>query len=203
MTSLNRILVLIILVATISLLLSSPSLANADIKVTPPPNWQPAPDNNSTRMGWFQNSTKSIFAIGKAPGSFPSMPLSFVGAIVAQNLLEEGVLESADQLSFGQSNYGYRYMLNLPSFSNILNSTSNPSISFPEMKSMPPFLKDNAPLKGMVILTQKQDDLYMIIFLNPRDNFDSVLNEIKPTIDSIQLTNSTATATNQTLSEQR
>jgi hypothetical protein len=51
----------------------------------------------------------------------------------------------------------------------------------------------DVPFKGMFILTQKQGDLYGIFFLSPRENFDFILNEIKPTIDSIQLSNSTAT----------
>ena len=50
----------------------------------------------------------------------------------------------------------------------------------------------DVPFKGMLILTLKRGDLYGIFFLSPRENFDSVLNEIKPTLDSIQLTNSPA-----------
>jgi hypothetical protein len=40
----------------------------------------------------------------------------------------------------------------------------------------------------MLILTEKHSELYTIIFLSPQDNFDSVLNEINPTMDSIRLT---------------
>jgi hypothetical protein len=43
----------------------------------------------------------------------------------------------------------------------------------------------------MMILTEKQGDLYAISLFSPRENFDSKLNEIQPTIDSIQFTNST------------
>jgi hypothetical protein len=35
--------------AIIALLLT-PTFASAEIKVSPPPNWQPAPNNNSTSM---------------------------------------------------------------------------------------------------------------------------------------------------------
>jgi hypothetical protein len=44
------------------------------------------------------------------------------------------------------------------------------------------------PFKGMLILTQKHDDLFAIIFLNPKEKFDSMLKEIQPTLDSIELT---------------
>ena len=49
----------------------------------------------------------------------------------------------------------------------------------------------DVPFKGMLILTQKQDDLFAIIFLNPKEKFDSMLKEIQPTLDSIELTSYT------------
>jgi hypothetical protein len=50
----------------------------------------------------------------------------------------------------------------------------------------------DVPFKGMLILPVKQGDLHGIFFLSSRENYDNVLNQIKPTIDSIQLTNSIA-----------
>ena len=46
---------------------------NADVSIKEPLNWQASPNNNSTNMAWFQNSTQSIFAIIKTPdsGAFP------------------------------------------------------------------------------------------------------------------------------------
>jgi len=38
-----------------------------------------------------------------------------------------------------------------------------------------------------LIITQKHKELYAIIFLNPKEKFDSMLNQIQPTLDSIQL----------------
>jgi hypothetical protein len=169
-------------------LLSAQSLANAEIKVIPPPNWQPSPYNNSTVMAWFQNSTKSIFAIIKVPEI--TFPLFFIGPIMAQFFADKDVLASMDQISFGRSNYGYRYFLNLPLNSTILNFTSN-STQESNFLSMIP-RGTEVPMKMMLILTQKQDDLYAIIFLSAKENFDSMLNEIKPTLDSIQLSNSTS-----------
>jgi hypothetical protein len=207
MMSLNRILVPIILGATISLLFA-PSLASAEIKVSPPPNWQPAPTNNSTLMQWFQNSTKSSFEITKAPLNYVKrapqnikLPfLSYAAPLFAERLADFGLLESTDQISFGNNNYGYRYFyfINLSSFSEILNSSNlvNKSDYLLEFTR-----KYEVPYKGMLILTQKQDDLYAIEFRSPKEKFDSILNEIKPTLDSIQFTNSTAT--NQTLLESR
>ena len=49
----------------------------------------------------------------------------------------------------------------------------------------------DVPFKGMFILTLKKGDLYGIFFLSPRENFDSTLNELKPTIDSIQFNSPT------------
>ena len=47
------------LVITFSLV-SAPSITvgeiKNEIKVTPPVNWEPSPNNNSTSMVWFQNS---------------------------------------------------------------------------------------------------------------------------------------------------
>jgi len=40
----------------------------------------------------------------------------------------------------------------------------------------------------MLIVTEKHSELYAIIFLSPKDNFNSVLDEINPTLDSIRLT---------------
>jgi hypothetical protein len=185
MTSLNRILVLIILVATISLLLSSPSLASAEIKVTPPTNWEafPVPTNvSSSLMAWLQNSTKSAFVIIKFPDEL-SLPLPLMAPIFALSLADQGMLESMDQIAFGKSNFGYRYFVNTSSNASI---TQLPGFAFiPEERG--------APIKGMLILTEKQGDLYAILFRTLRENFDSVLNEIKPTLDSIQFTNSTST----------
>ena len=187
----NKVLLPILVIA---LLISSLSLAYAEIKITPPPNWQPAPINNSTTMVWFQNSTKSVFGIIKpdlninSPLLFLAAP--FMGPFIAQILADQGVLESTDQTSFGKSNFGYRYFVNLSSLSKALNSSDtlvNKS-AISEMLSS----GYDVPFKGMLILTLKRGDLYGIFFLSPRENFDSVLNEIKPTLDSIQLTNSPA-----------
>jgi hypothetical protein len=185
---LNKILVPI-LVATISLLFA-PGLANAEIKVTPPTNWQASPDNNSTQMVWSRNSTKSFFAIAKPPLNFP-FPLFFVGPMVAHRIADEGLLESTDQITFGRSNYGYRYLINLSSASDYLNSYSGLIQESGILDQIPK--ETDVPLRGMLILTQKEDQYHLIFFLNPRENFLSVLNELKPTLDSIQLSNSPST----------
>lgn len=188
----NRILISAILVTTFSLL-STPYIAfseiNDGIKVTSPLNWEPSPTNNSTTMIWFQNSTKSVFAIIKAPDNL-AFPLFLVGPFMTEYLKHKGILESADQLTFGQSNHGYRYLLNLSSPSKLLNSSSGiiPENDF--LSKIPPGY--DVPFKGMLILTQKQNELYAIIFLSPKEKFDSLLNEIQPTLDSIQLTSYTA-----------
>ena len=183
----NRILILIVLVTTLSLL-SGPSLSFSEIKneinVTPPLNWEPSPTNNSTTMIWFQNSTKSIFAIIKAPDDLV-FPLFIAGPFMTGYLKYKGVLESADRLTFGHSNYGYRYFLNLSSPSKLLDSSSG-VIPKNEFLSKIPEGYD-VPFKGMLILTQKHKELYAIIFLNPKEKFDSMLNQIQPTLDSIQL----------------
>lgn len=188
----NRILLPVILVTTFSLL-SAPCLAFSEIKdeikVTPPLNWEPSPTNNSTTMVWFQNSTKSVFAIIKAPDNL-AFPLFLVGPFMTEYLKHKGILESADKLTFGQSNHGYRYLLNLSSPSKLLNSSSGiiPENDF--LRKIPQGY--DVPFKGMLILTQKQNELYAIIFLSPKEKFDSILNEIQPTLDSIQLTSYTA-----------
>jgi hypothetical protein len=189
---LNRILLPVILVTTFSLL-SAPCLAFSEIKdeikVTPPLNWEPSPTNNSTTMIWFQNSTKSVFAIIKAPDNL-AFPLFLVGPFMAEYLKHKGILESADKLTIGQSNHGYRYLLNLSSPSKLLNSSSGiiPENNF--LRKIPQGY--DVPFKGMLILTQKHNELYAIIFLSPKEKFDSILNEIQPTLDSIQLTSYTA-----------
>ncbi|HEX2305743.1 MAG TPA: hypothetical protein VHH33_05605 [Nitrososphaeraceae archaeon] len=184
----NKLLVPI-LALTSSLLLTQ-SVASAEIKLTPPMNWQASPNNNSTSMIWYQNSTKSLFGIYKAPDNL-SFPLFLVGPFVAQFLGDNGVLESSNQISFGHSNSGYRYILNLSSPSKLLNSFSG----LPQVGNFLTTIPEDydVPFKGILILTQKQDDLYAIIFLSPKENFDSILHEITPALDSIQLTNSTAT----------
>ena len=177
----NRILILIVLVTTLSLL-SGPSLSFSEIKneinVTPPLNWEPSPTNNSTAMIWFQNSTKSIFAITKAPDDLV-FPLFIAGPFMTGYLKYKGVLESADRLTFGHSNYGYRYFLNLSSPSKLLDSSSG-LIPKNEFLSKIPEGYD-VPIKGMLILTQKHKELYAIIFLNPKEKFDSMLSQIQPT----------------------
>jgi hypothetical protein len=50
----------------------------------------------------------------------------------------------------------------------------------------------DVPFKGMLIIALKQGDFYGIFFLSPRENFDTKMNELKPTLDSIQLSNSTS-----------
>jgi hypothetical protein len=186
-----RILIPMILVTTFSLL-SGPSFAISeikdDIKVTPPLNWEPSPTNNSTTMIWFQNSTKSVFAIMQAPDNLV-FPLFIVGPFMTEYLKHKGILESADQLTFGHSNHGYRYFLNLSSPSKLLNSSSGliPENDF--LRKIPQGY--DVPFKGMLIITKKQNELYAIIFLNPKEKFDSILNEIQPTLDSIQLTSYT------------
>ena len=183
----NRILILIVLVTTLSLL-SGPSFSFSKIKieinVTPPLNWEPSPTNNSTTMIWFQNSTKSIFAIIRAPDDLV-FPLFIAGPFMTGYLKYKGVLESADRLTFGHSNYGYRYFLNLSSPSKLLDSSSG-LIPKNEFLSKIPEGYD-VPFKSMLILTQKHNELYVIIFLNPKEKFDSMLNQIQPTLDSIQL----------------
>jgi hypothetical protein len=213
----NNLLITILLAIFFSLLWTQ-SLANAEIKITPPANWQPSPNNNSTAMVWFQNSTKSVFGIVKPQFNTTSTSTLFpllrvflplllpnVNSFIAQMLADQGVLESTDQTTFGKSNYGYRYFvnLNLSSLSNVLNS-SNTLVNNSDIPGMPDTLVNNSaiprmlssgsnvPFKGMLILALKQGDFYGIFFLSPRENFDTKMNELKPTLDSIQLSNSTA-----------
>ena len=180
----NKLLTLTLLAIALSLV-SCPSFANAEIKVTPPLNWQPKPDNNSTSLAWFQNSTKSVIGVKKAPDYLSSFPLFLAGPFVTQFLADKGVLESADQITFGNSNSGYRYFLNLSSPSKFLESFSG----LPQIGGLLPTIPEgyDVPYKGMLILTQKQGELYAIIFLSPKENFDSVMKEIQSTIDSIRL----------------
>jgi len=184
------------LLAIIFSIILTPSLVNAEIKVTPPLNWQSQPDNNATSMVWAQNSTKSVFGIiqpqlhTKSP--FVSFLFPFINDFLAQFLAEKGLLNSTDKVTFGKSNYGYRYFVDLSSLPKLLNS-SNTSVNkntFPGLL----YSDHNFPFKMMVILSQKQGDLYGVFFLSPKQNFDSTLNELKPTIDSIQLSNSTSLA---------
>lgn len=174
-------------------LLSGPLFAAGEIKneirVIPPLNWEPNPANNSTTMIWFQNSTKSVFAIIKAPDNIV-IPLFFVDPFMKGYLKHKGVLEYADKVEFGHANQGYRYFLNLSSPSELLNS---PSGIIPKNE----FLKEipqgyDVPFKGMLILTEKHNDLFAIIFLNPKEEFDLMLSEIQPTLESIQLTSYTS-----------
>lgn len=181
-------LVILLLVTTFSLLLN-PSLAISEIKnqieVIPPSNWEPSQTNNSTSIIWFQNSTKSVFAMIKVPDKL-TVPLFVAGPFMTGYLKYKGILESSDQLDFGQNNHGYRYFLNLSSPSKLLDSSSGliPANDF--LQEIPEGY--DIPYKGMLILTEKHSELYAIIFLSPKDNFDSVLNEINQTLDSIRLT---------------
>jgi len=157
-----------------------------EIDVTPPPNWKPSNSiNNSASMMWFQNSTKSVFAILKAPNNLVH-PLFFAGPLLTGYFKYKGILESADQFNFGHNNHGYRYFLNLSSPSNLLNSFSG-------LIPINDFLQEipkgyDIPYEGMLILTEKHGVLYAIILLSPIDSFKSILNEINPTLGSIQLT---------------
>lgn len=171
-----------ILAATLSIL-SNQNLVNAQIKVTPPANWEPDSDNNPDAMRWHQKSTNSILAMLKAAEKVP-----FSLAEVAAGLAQYGgppLLEHTDELSFGQSNYGYRFFLNLSSslVSERLSGTPLEGLISDMVHDT-----NNRPFKGMLILAEKQGGLYVITLLSPRDNFDSVLKELEPTIDSIQLT---------------
>lgn len=183
-----KVLLILLLVTTFSLLLN-PSLAISEIKnqieVIPPSNWEPSQTNNSTSIIWFQNSTKSVFAMIKVPDKL-TVPLFVAGPFMTGYLKYKGILESSDQLDFGQNNHGYRYFLNLSSPSKLLDSSSGliPANDF--LQEIPEGY--DIPYKGMLILTEKHSELYAIIFLSPKDNFDSVLNEINQTLNSIRLT---------------
>lgn len=106
---------------------------------------------------------------------------------MGQSFADDGILESADQISFGHSNYGYRYILNISSPS-MLNSSDRLFKDY----ILPTIVQaDVFPFKIMFILTQKHNDIYAIMFGSPKHNFNLMLNETKPTLDSIQLTNTT------------
>ncbi len=126
---------------------------NADISLTPPNNWQPNPENNSTNMVWFHNSTESAFAIVKAGESFP---LSFIVPIFAQALAETDFLESTDQITFGHSNFGYRYVLNISKPLNVSSGFFGTTFPF---KIIP-------PTKMMIILTQKHGETWGIALVS-------------------------------------
>lgn len=181
----NR-LVIAIFLAIIASLFSTQSLVNAEIKLTPPLNWQPDPINNSTIMKWSQNSTGSVFGIAQMPDSLATR-LLLMGPGMGQFFAEKGILESVDQLSFGQSNFGYRYFLDLSTTSKLNSSGLAAAGGF--FSGIPKTI--DVPYKAMVIFTEKQGDLYGILFFSPLEGFDSKLNAIKPTFDSIQLSNST------------
>jgi hypothetical protein len=205
--------------AIVMSLLSIQNVVNAEIKLTPPPNWQPSPTNNSTQMAWFQNSTLSVFGIVNPQFNLTStspffpllrmlLPLLLpnVNSFIAQFLADQGALESTDQTTFGKSNYGYRYFVNLSSLSKLQNSSNTlvNNSAIPAVSVNPNTLLNNSAIPGMLssgknvsfklmfIFTLKQGDFYGIFFLSPRENFDSKLKELKPTLDSIELDNSTA-----------
>jgi hypothetical protein len=96
--------------------------------------------------------------------------------------------DGLDQVTFGHSNFGYRYFLNLTSPSKLANTST-----FIQPGSILDLLDKgyDVPYKGMLILTEKQGDLYAIVLMSPKESFDNILNEIKPTIDSLRLSNST------------
>lgn len=153
----------------------------ADIIVTDPPNWQPSPENNSTAMSWIQNSTQSIFTIARIPLEFNFGLFLFVG-VMAQGLAESGMLESMDQITFGHSNFGYRFLLN----------TSSPTMNL-SSPNVPSSLTNNpftigGPIKASIILSQKYNSTYAVALLTPSVNFERISNELKPTLDSIQIT---------------
>ena len=185
----NRIVVLFPL-AVICSLLSGPSLASAEIKAIPPSNWQPLPTNNSTSMQWFQNSTKSFFAIVN-PDLDMIIPLYLMESAMAQSFADQGILESADKITFGHSNYGHRYFLNVSSRSDIANASSDTLINVKGFLDQMSGGRE-VSFKEMVIMSEKKGDLFAIVLLSPSVNFDSVFKQIKPTLDSIQLSNSTA-----------
>ncbi len=158
--------------------------ANADISIKEPPNWQASPRNNFTNMAWFQNSTQSILLITKTPSG--SFPLSLIASIFAQAMAEMDLLESSDQISFGQSNFGYRYILNI---SSIVQNVSSFMQNLTSTTIQTPFHLPKS-MKAMVILSQKHGENYGVVLMTPTNNFDAVINEIKPTLDSIKITKS-------------
>lgn len=170
---------------TLLSLLAFSYTVKAEISVIGPPNWQPSSINNSTYMIWFQNSTKSLFLVGSQN---TTLPLFLFSGFFGQVLAQIDVLESTDQISFGKSNFGYRYVLDLSRYPS--NTTSlTPSVNiggdiFRLFKSVP----QGTHFKALMILTQKYNQLYTIGLLTPLENFDTVSNEIKPSLDSIKIT---------------
>ncbi|HEY7226987.1 MAG TPA: hypothetical protein VH481_02560 [Nitrososphaeraceae archaeon] len=180
------LLILIITVIAISLFWIQ-NFASAEITVIPPSRWQANPTNNSTALAWLENSTKSVLVVYKVPEDL-SFPLMFVGPFMSQFLANQGVLESVDQASFGNGSHGYRYFLNLSSPSKLMNASSGLAPEGGVFGKIPK--GTDVPYKGMLIITEKQGNLYAILFASPKDSFDFVLNGIKTTIDSIHFTNS-------------
>lgn len=187
--------VIISAIFTLSLL-SIQNLAYAEIKVTPPRGWEPIPANNiQALMAWHQSSSNSSFGIIKFPddGSSSTIsaasPLAMTGPIMAEAYNMTGMLESTDQISFGHGNFGFRYFLNMRSPSELLNSSvaafAQPS-SIAKLQDLVEKGCADIHIKGMQILTENQDGLYLIMLVSPRENFDSVMKEIQPTIDSIE-----------------
>ena len=158
---------------------------DADISIKEPLNWQASPNNNSTSMVWFQNSTQSMFTITKIPLRF-NVGLFLIVDVMAQAMAESGMLESIDQITFGHSNFGYKFVLNGSS----PNATSEVPTKYGSY-SLPnsPF-NGMGPMKASIILSQKYNDTYGIALMSPRDNFEGISNEIKPTLDSIKITKS-------------
>jgi hypothetical protein len=110
------------------------------------------------------------------------MPLigALIGPILAKALDTKGWLESANRIPFDDTDYAYRIILKPSSLS------STPFVNSSLLSNMPNELQ-NVPFKMMLILSQKEGDFYVIVFFSPNQNFDTALNELKPTLDSIQL----------------
>jgi len=119
-------------------------------------------------MIWFQNSTKSVIGIKKAP-DFLSFPLFLAGPYLTQFFSDKGILESADQITFGHSNSGYRYFLNLSSPSKLLDSFSG----LPQVGSFLPTLPEgyDVPYRGILILTQNQCEIVCDSNAEPKREF--------------------------------
>lgn len=177
-------------------LVSIQNFAYAGIKVSPPSGWEAMPFNdNKDLMAWHKNSSNGSFGIIKVPEDDPSStistasPIAIAGPIIAEAYNATGMLESTDQISFGQGNFGFRYFLNMRSPSELLNSSAvadaQPS-SIAKLQGLVDKGYADIHIKEMQILTESQDGLYFIMLVAPRENFDSVLKEIQPTIDSIE-----------------
>jgi len=151
-----------------------------------PLNWQPDEDNNPDGMRWHQNSTKSIFSIVKGPENLP-VKLDSMGPFLAKQAENMQTLESTDELSFGHDNYGYRYFLTFSSPSKLSESLSSSGIALDALIADMVRDPNDFPFKGMLLLTEKQGAIYVITFLSPGENFDSVLKELQPSFDSIQI----------------